>query len=122
MSEPKLMACPLDGCEMRWKETHVNHWKIECSQCSLEYGSGSGTDRNWIATSWNTRNTRHTRHSATGERLLKLANLVWESRWVSEDEDYMNVVGIAAEIRSGNFASLDKLPTVKQSFTVQEGE
>jgi hypothetical protein len=42
-------------------------------------------------------------------RLEKLANLVWETRWVSEDEDYQKLVGIAAEIRSGNFKGVDSL-------------
>lgn len=41
-------------------------------------------------------------------RLLKLANLVWETRWVSEEAAYQNLVGIAAEILSGNFNSIDK--------------
>ena len=31
-----------------------------------------------------------------------LAALVWESRWVSDDEAYMDSVGVAAAIRSGN--------------------
>ena len=43
------------------------------------------------------------------ERLEKLANLIWNTRWVSDEEDYQNMVGIAAEIRSGNFKTLDSL-------------
>lgn len=43
-----------------------------------------------------------------GERLLTLAKLVWETRWVSDDAKYQDVVGIAAEINSGNFDGIDK--------------
>lgn len=34
--------------------------------------------------------------------LSKFADMVWESRQDSDDEDYVQVLGIAAEIRSGN--------------------
>lgn len=34
--------------------------------------------------------------------LKGLADMVWESRWVSEEQDYMDSVGCAAAVRSGN--------------------
>ncbi len=37
--------------------------------------------------------------------LVQLASKVWESRWVSEDAQYQEAVGIAAEVQSGNFNS-----------------
>jgi hypothetical protein len=41
------------------------------------------------------------------KRLRTLANMIWETRWVSDAEDYQRMVGIAAEIRSGNFGGID---------------
>jgi ATP-dependent exoDNAse (exonuclease V) beta subunit len=43
-------------------------------------------------------------------RLSKITQLVWDTRWVSADDAYQNMVGIAAEVNSGNFESIDKLP------------
>lgn len=40
-------------------------------------------------------------------RLQTLALMIWESRWVSEDTNYEKMVGIAAEIRSGNMKGID---------------
>ncbi len=47
------------------------------------------------------------------ERLMKMVELAWGTRWVSEESDYQHMVGIAAEIRSGNYETIDalKLPT-----------
>lgn len=44
-------------------------------------------------------------------RLETLANLVWESRWASKENDYQEMVGIVAEIRSGNFNGIDAVIT-----------
>lgn len=41
------------------------------------------------------------------QRLMALAGLIWETRWAGEQEDYQQMVGIAAEIRSGNFDGID---------------
>lgn len=41
------------------------------------------------------------------QRLLVICNLIWESRWASDAEDYQTLVGLAAEVSSGNFDSLD---------------
>jgi septal ring factor EnvC (AmiA/AmiB activator) len=43
------------------------------------------------------------------ERLNKLVNLVWTTRWVSEEEDYQKLLGIAAAIRSGNYEPIDAM-------------
>lgn len=42
-------------------------------------------------------------------RVERLADLIWNTRWASDDEDYQRMVGIAAEVRSGNFKTLDSL-------------
>lgn len=55
------------------------------------------------------------------ERLKVLADLIWETRWItdasvtrSEVIAYDHLVGIAAAIRSGNFSSIDKLRMEKK--------
>lgn len=40
-------------------------------------------------------------------RLHKLAEMVWETRWATDEEDYQHMVGVAAEIRSGNMKGID---------------
>jgi hypothetical protein len=42
------------------------------------------------------------------QRLNKLVELIWATRWVSEESDYQDLVGMAAAIRSGNFDGIDK--------------
>lgn len=42
-------------------------------------------------------------------RLKALSKLIWDTRWVSEEQDYQDMVGIAAEINSGNFTAIDKI-------------
>ena len=43
-----------------------------------------------------------------GKRLRKLAELIWDTRWISDDcDDYQKLVGIAAEIRSDSFQAID---------------
>lgn len=43
------------------------------------------------------------------ERLAKLSKLIWETRWVSDEQDYIDMVGIAAAINSGNYKPIDNL-------------
>jgi hypothetical protein len=41
------------------------------------------------------------------ERLAFIVNYIWETRWVSEEADYQDMVGMVAAIRSGNFDAID---------------
>lgn len=43
-----------------------------------------------------------------GKRLGAMVQLIWESRWVSEEHVYQELVATAAEIRSGNFDGIDR--------------
>lgn len=39
-------------------------------------------------------------------RLVNLANKVWDTRWITDDTEYQSLIGVAAEIRSGNLKSV----------------
>ena len=48
------------------------------------------------------------------KRLIKLADMIWDGRWMDDknhlpemDVEYQTLVGIAAEIRSGNYTMID---------------
>lgn len=51
------------------------------------------------------------------ERLEELVNLIWETRWVSDDSDYQDMVAIAAAMRSGNLKPIDKLISEKKKLS-----
>jgi hypothetical protein len=42
-----------------------------------------------------------------------VADLIWSTRWASDDDHYQKMVGIAAEIRSGNYETLTALTKAK---------
>ena len=44
---------------------------------------------------------------ADKERFEALCDLIWRTRRISEHEDYQQIVGLVAEIRSGNYESID---------------
>lgn len=57
------------------------------------------------------------------ERLVRLADWIWATRWMNDDDrlrtgdqDYVDMVGVAAEIRSGNLAGIDKRLAIDEAM------
>ena len=97
----QLLSCPFCGDDPIVEPCEDTSF-VGCQQCQVyfhEFTTEAAKKR------WNTRTPPH--EPTDTERLKALANLVWETRWVSDQDDYQRMVGIAAEIRSGNFKVID---------------
>lgn len=60
-------------------------------------------DKNCLACSIETLSKQLTEAQKDKERLEKLVDLIWRKRW----DNLYEIVGIAAEIRSGNYETID---------------
>lgn len=93
----KDCCCQTGDCDYQEPQGETQ----ECEFCEID-GLGNHAERCPVSLERRLREAEKYK-----ERLKVFAGLVWKTRWVSEDDEYQQVVGMAASIQSGNTGGID---------------
>lgn len=82
--ETELKPCPICNGTVMFKETHRRHYQIQCTNCTLEYGSGQ--DKEKIGREWNTRHAPDDKLRKAAEEFCEAFNFTDDLSYMSEPE------------------------------------